>query len=121
MKDEFITFETAKLAKEKGFDEYCKYHFDQEGARFNNNMNPTKNSEWNNCMTQPTQSLLQRWLREVHNIYIFISSTRISDNKRNYEYDVQQDKDLQPVFYKDKILTYEQALEESLLKALELI
>ena len=94
MKDQEIELNTAILAWKKGF--------------------PKK-------LGKITQSLLQRWLREVHNIYIFISSTRISDNKRNYEYDVQQDKDLQRVFYKDKILTYEQALEEGLCEALKLI
>lgn len=119
MKDEFITFETAKLAKEKGFDEYCKYHFDQEGARFNNNMNPTKNSEWNNCMTQPTQSLLQRWLREQHKINI--SMINGSNTINLYYYEINKTNKFPIKGDGSKNYTYEQALEESLLKALELI
>ena len=47
MEEKYITFETAKLAKEKGFDfkGYVGY-----------------------C----TQALLQKWLREVHQIYVDI-------------------------------------------------
>lgn len=118
MKDEFITFETAKLAKEKGFDEYCKYHFDQEGARFNNNMNPTKNSEWNNCMTQPTQSLLQRWLREQHGLHIHLY---FIDNVLGYQAIITDTVSNIELFESKCFVPYEQALEEGLYEALKLI
>lgn len=46
MKESIITFETVKLAKEKGFEE--------------------------NIAT-PTQALLQKWLREKHDIFVVVS------------------------------------------------
>ena len=51
MKDQLIEFETAKLVKKKGFD----------------------------CSTYPTQSLLQKWLREVHGFHIVVIPTITRD------------------------------------------
>ncbi len=74
MKDEIISYETALLAKEKGFNEPVFNYFSEnkdiciienpEGAKCN--INPT------GIVSIPTQSLLQRWLREVHNIFITV-------------------------------------------------
>jgi hypothetical protein len=89
MKEQLITFETAKLAKEKGFDERVPYgYLDLEDGHkklgeirllpvFDNIM---KNSETNNFFTAPTQSLLLKWLREVHEIHIDITPTIIEYN-----------------------------------------
>ena len=76
MKDELIQFDTAKLAKEKGFDLevvklWANYY---EGEPFNkwklinNEASSLLYCEWK----APTQALLQRWLREVHNINIHV-------------------------------------------------
>ena len=55
--EEIYTYEVAKLAKEKGFDvPTAKNYRHQNGATCN----------------APTQSLLQRWLREEKNIDIAI-------------------------------------------------
>ncbi len=71
MKEDLITFETAKLAKEKGFDEYTMYHYDFGGSEF---MDDLKNSEHERDeFSAPTQSFLQKWLRETHNIHIEIN------------------------------------------------
>ncbi len=50
-KEEIVSFETAKLAREKGLDKF-------NGEDF--------------LVLAPTQSLLQKWLREEHNIWINI-------------------------------------------------
>ena len=55
MEEELISFETAKLAKEKGFD--FIYIIDNELT--------------NHSLI--TQSLLAKWLREVHNIEVLIN------------------------------------------------
>lgn len=34
IKEDYVDFETAKLLKEKGFDEPVMYHFTPNGARF---------------------------------------------------------------------------------------
>jgi hypothetical protein len=75
MKDELVTFPTAKLAKEKGFNEFCIYSWYKNiEGKYNiitDYNDPDKNSElFDDNYTIPTQSLLQRWLREVHGLHI---------------------------------------------------
>lgn len=92
MREELVSFQTAKLAKEKGFnlkthDYFSKDKYEKELSEkigfddeywgnnylydWNTNGEPFKpfNKE---CYSAPTQTLLQRWLREVHDIDINI-------------------------------------------------
>ena len=60
--DDLVTYETALLAREKGFDIDCGWKLRKlEDGSFTHT----------NCsklgIEQPTQSLLQKWLREVKN------------------------------------------------------
>lgn len=111
MEDQLITFDTAKLAKEKG----ATVILPMEGF--------------------PTQSLLQKWLREVHNLEVEVS--------KMWHYSLTDDKEMNALtFYRvtvcdyikpreDYILymdkgkeafhVYEEALEEGLKEALKLI
>lgn len=68
LRDELISFETAKLAKEKGFDVECERYFDETGGMWTYN-------NWGDGLRdgaywRPTQSLLQKWLREKYNIEV---------------------------------------------------
>jgi len=65
MQESLITFETAKLAQEKGYKNHDCKQYDTLGLSAVKGfvMNPT---------AAPTQSLLQKWLREVHDIDITI-------------------------------------------------
>ncbi|MGK2861904.1 MAG: hypothetical protein ACSLE0_08220 [Chitinophagaceae bacterium] len=73
MKEQLITLETAILAKEKGFDwtddnTICGGYV-KNGKVINGKK--LKPNEWKDCIVfTPTQSLLQKWLREKHNIHI---------------------------------------------------
>lgn len=139
MKDELVTFETAKLAKEKGFESKCNgyyYHIEDEHNLITNSLLCAKNYNDPVITTEryssaPTQSLLQRWLREEHNISVDITTdafTNDTDNTYVYQCVVWEgviDKEimlskinLSHEFYED---TYEQALETGLFEALKLI
>ncbi len=120
MKDIFITFETAKLAKQKGFDEFCDYHLNKEGMRFQTMTGSTKNSQWDNCTTQPTQSLLQRWLREVHQIDIIVLP-KLKDLGKFYGGYIDNDIQMIHKSYGSNFKTYEDALEYALQTALNQI
>lgn len=74
MEDQLISFETAKLAKEKGFDIKCTQGYDPDsGAPFTGSMWMFAMRLESSRHTQaPTQSLLQRWLREQHNTCVSI-------------------------------------------------
>jgi hypothetical protein len=70
----------------------------------------------------PTQSLLQKWLREVHEISVESTSCWWDDGKKEFEYNVYK-KDLggdSPCSL-SVFKTYEEALEVGLQEALKLI
>lgn len=72
MKDEFVTLETARLLKEKGFNEYCEELIREDGGWITHT-SFRKNSDLPElCYSRPTQSVAQRWLREARNIHICI-------------------------------------------------
>jgi len=95
MTDQLISFKTAKLAKEKGFDKlvYACYNNSTALENLNNIWScgcegGMHLEEWyynynayphNTLYSAPTQSLLQKWLREEHNLSIEIACTIIKD------------------------------------------
>ena len=74
LRDEICTYELCKLAKEKGFP--LRKVIKQDGSAFFYEL-PQSHPDWANCDAWylPTQSLLQRWLREEKNIHIEIVVT----------------------------------------------
>ena len=77
MIEEFVTLETAKLLKEKGFKEdvFTFYEVDcVEGDMIlSETYDESENfNEKNDCLSAPTQSLAQKWLRETKNIHICV-------------------------------------------------
>lgn len=142
MQDQLISFETARLAREKGFNIPCKakincshYHFVENniipkniGTSENEMFAPVKN--WNNLeepdhyrqqiilkglnTSLPTQSLLQRWLREIHSINFFVYLKGDEGWIYSFSYHISD-------FSKEIYKSYEEALEQGLLKALKLI
>lgn len=154
---ELITYKTAQLAKQAGFNlptvryfcgEESTAHFEElyhpehvlieedTLLEYWNNgwvVNKTNNSQCLGCKadninyfetcSQPTQSLLQRWLREVNNCVVEVTSRKDYDNKIVYTWDIYDTKisdeettDEEPLFD-----TYELALEQALQEALTLI
>lgn len=81
--EDYVSFETAKLLKEKGFDEplQCFYKFDSKelyrGTVFTNTQIGDK------FYNAPTLQMAMKWLREVHNIFIDI---RFNRTYQRYKY-----------------------------------
>ena len=118
LKEKLISFETAILAKEKGF--HISSRGEGMGKRVFINgelVNAIFSSK--NHIHAPTQSLLQKWLREVHKISIKIDDYYTNSRVR-FDYNVcelgsQEDN---PVGIFE---TYEEALETGLYQALLLL
>ncbi len=134
MTEELISFECAKLAKEKGFillppsdrkrfDHTLKM-YDTKGISILHTYS-SMNKEYvekkihkNELFLKVSQSLLQRWLREVHNIILLVN---YSDKRYFFgltgsiEIILSNNGEIQ---YYNK---YEQALEKGLIEALKLI
>jgi len=70
MNEDYITFKTAKLAKEKGFNIQTRYYYDfigDIGSTSSTDQNWNKSKE--TIYSRPTQSALQKWLREKHKVF----------------------------------------------------
>ena len=117
MKEQLISFETAKLAKEKGFDLFTEYGYDKNGKEVNfpccYNNYPVIDH-----YSAPNQSLLQKWLREKYNIHIDIYFIVLLFRYRIYN---MINCECYKSSYKDEFDSYEQALEQGLQEALKLI
>lgn len=123
MTEELVTLETAKMLRKKGFNEYCKNVIDINNIpretlyRINDDL-PKQ------CFSQPTQSIVQKWLREVKNLHI-----EIYRNACGYGYIIvkanngtwMEDDDAKGPNVGGNWDTYEEALEEGLQEALKLI
>lgn len=127
MKDQLITFETAKLAKEKGFNEYCAYYaVEAKGAKDKYECPTYLIQNSNGWITAPTQSLLQKWLREKHNISALISTDPYGSNAwfSKWERLINIEggtKSASSTWRTKRFKSYEDALEKGLVEALKLI
>ena len=131
MKDILIGHDLANLAKEKGFNERVIHYYTPEGRCTESEGYMTERlveSDWNNgegnyptmpedvSCSAPTQSLLQKWLREKHNLIVIPNYGDLS-NKFSYDIIYKGDYCGGDFLYK----TYEEALEIGLLEALKSI
>lgn len=91
MKEQLVSFQVAKLAKEKYFEEPCifwydnneKLHNHQESGIFNTSALIDKNRGaigLNNECNVPTQSVLRQWIQDTFNIYIELIIDGWGDN-----------------------------------------
>ena len=77
MEEQLIGFETAKLAKEKEFNEKVYREYDKSGYLGCTSksadvvLGPYEELLYSKEYPAPTQSLLQKWLREKHKINVY--------------------------------------------------
>ena len=123
MTEEFVTLETAKLMKEKGFNEYCKNVIDIDNilkvTLYRTNSNLPKQ-----CFSLPTQSIAQKWLRETKNLHIEIYRSAVGYGYAIVKADNgtwQEDDDSKGTNDGGLWDTYEEALEAGLVECLKLI
>lgn len=68
--EDYVSFETAKLLKDKGFDEAC-WSWYHNGNNTHTGVSRYCNSELEKyCFSKATLAHVMKWLREVHNIII---------------------------------------------------
>lgn len=123
MTEELVTLETAKLLKEKGFNEPCMIAMNiEDGRQYGTNRT---NSELPiKVCSHPTQSVAQKWLRETKNIHICIYNCACG-----YGYEISKADNgthITSSVYEgtndgSKWDIYEEALEAGLQEALKLI
>jgi len=73
MEEQLVSFETAKLAHEKGYNiKTWPLQYYRTELKPNEVRDTVHNSTYVKSFLTPTQSLLAKWLREVHQIHIDI-------------------------------------------------
>ncbi len=131
MEEQKVSFETAKLAKEKGFDINVNYFISQYnkdgGIVFSESVESDNynSSNWNSdtrvsIFSRPTQSLLQKWLREVNRLFVE-PQMYIEEGVYKFKYLVKSDFEYDLIVLKEKgdFPTWEKALEEGLQEGLK--
>ena len=140
MKEELISFETAVLAKEKGFNNKNTYMFYGNVLHINSfelcahkfadkilmEGIPGTFVDYNQkelvSYQAPTQTLLQKWLREKYGLHIVVDIPWIGNGWLCTIYDIRSDsKELASINKYKKYNTYEAILEAGLFQALKLI
>lgn len=129
--EDFISFETAKLLKEKGFDEitftwytgkgkFCvaKNNFDDYHANHLSNMATARDK--NKC-SAPTLQMAMKWLREVHNIHVVPKFDFYAGDYTGRIYDGRRESTAEKDDYIAIVgnSTYEQACEAAIKYCLE--
>ncbi len=127
IQEEFVTLETAKLLKEKGFNEPCMIAMNiEDGRQYGTNRT---NSELPiKVCSHPTQSVAQKWLREIRGVYVYVEPVIGKRWKLSFcdfnvpteESDWMENEINKGNGYKVYV-TYEEALEAGLQEALKLI
>lgn len=115
--EDYVSFEVAKLLKERGFDEKTLSYYEDNvlcrGDWFEWNRSPLGH------IAAPTHQMAMAWLREVHNINIDIVPIW---NRNRWEYQifiVTPATSQRPYVANTLYLDYEEAVEEALKYSLE--
>jgi len=121
MKLKLVSFETAKLLKEVGFDlstGLAQYNEDGE-------LESSCFFEGAKDYLAPTLELVKMWFREVHEIYLEVRrDVCIKPNIRIYHINVRKfliNHDSTILYNKRNNGTYEEALEQGIIEAIKLI
>lgn len=88
--EDYVSFETAKLLKEKGFREICNKCYGIESKKF---FSDIRSNDDDTMYAAPTHQMAMKWLREVHEFIVTIDYDRYPVYEENdivgYGYNIQ--------------------------------
>ncbi len=130
--EDYVSFETAKLLKEKGFDEECSCFYNNidygtPGLEVDGQLYYKNSALDDEEYAAPTLQMAMKWLREVHRLHV-----EVVPNPFNFEHQDIQDGwgcevthlsdlsyDGNYEFFQKKYSTYEEACEAAIKYCLE--
>lgn len=124
IKEDYVSFEIAKLLKEKGFNCLCNAYYDCFTTNnFHSGCEPTDfnsiDTRIRKIVSAPTLQMAMRWLRDIHNIIIEPESVW---NGKKWEYLLfvitPQNAD-SPYYEHNPYKSYEECVETSIKYSLE--
>lgn len=124
IKEAYVSFEVAKLLKEKGFNWPCRVLYSYIGE-FNNDV-CNRDVDWNSIspfgdISAPTHQMAMAWLREVHHLEIYPSHDSFQEHC-NWWFSISKfTKGYSDCPYESDSIyfTYEEAVEAALKYCLE--
>ena len=123
--EQYVSFETARMLKEAGFDVPCFNQYTERGTIWH--CDCPENFNKSQCATScPTQALAARWLREVHKLNIYACFDYIEFDKGNSSYFFARENvdinDYTSVYFSlQSYDSYEEAIEGGLIETLKTI
>ena len=72
IQEAYVSYDTARLLKEKGFDGVCRYYYPDSHTQLVSYVDCTQNNMFDSACICPTLQMAMKWLRKVHNISLFI-------------------------------------------------
>lgn len=81
IKEEYVSFEVAKLLKEKGFDEPIQYFYKFDSKELYRGTVFTNTQIGDKFYNAPTHQMATAWLREVYGLHIWVDYSRFDFNK----------------------------------------
>lgn len=126
----YVSFDTAKMLKEAGFDVPCNSYYELENGEVVRK-DSIGSSDYNayeaTVCSRPTQALAARWLREVHGIHVYSIQTNLPYTEPQttkwewgYVIDKVDDPNGESIFDMN-FTSYEKALEAGLREAIKLV
>ena len=126
--EDYVSFKTAKLLKEKGFDEQLCHFYTEEGLpvvyKTEKGVVWANNSKSEHAITQPTQQMAMKWLREVYKVIPIILTDENSQDSFYYWFridTIKEGKWEDAIYREDEktFSTYEEAAEAAIKYCLE--
>ena len=118
IQEQHVSFETAKLLKEKGFQNICRSYW-----RSNNEFDFEHPKGFVSIeevyLLRPTQQMAMRWLREKYHLYIEICTDKAHNFKDIVFRPAVYNSNLNCVYEADNFKTYEDAVEAAIKECLE--
>ena len=115
--EDYVSFETANLLKEKGFDTPCDYAYNNKAGYFE-----VDRSDFDEVYCfRPSLAMATKWLREVHGLFVSISNDDLDYNWQIFDM-WNRTKDLDLICLTDSYggyRKYEQACEAAIKYCLE--
>ena len=113
--EDYVSFETSKLLKEKGFDFPCMGRYSVRSKEFHLDCTRMCSNEGLFECAAPSQAMAMKWLREVHNWNVVIRKSHTIYGYDIYIESLVASNVIEYAFEK----TYEQACEAAILYCLE--
>lgn len=114
--EDYVSFEVAKLLKEKGFDEKCKTFYNDKTLKITHIDSSISNEKpFNLCLLAPTLQMAMKWLRKACAIEISVACF----NLYSYRYDIYEINSSNfsrrtIEFNSDEFVSYEEACEAAI-------